>query len=229
MVVRYRYPCSVPIIAGAVAGAVEAFIDRTVGVTYQEISPDTVEIRVCESVHPLEMRNRLWFKPHQPSRGGIELRKCATCGGPARLSGFGWDPDTGIIRDGATGRRVALLGPPIIDTFLEELGSELGESVPEIVVEAQRRFVRNGYYPVALVHDQQMREQLALRGLGDLKELKMDRGRRTAPFGERGPAPFRRRPHAGLVRAGLRYREQSGMGDLGGWDSDSERGTLELI
>lgn len=176
MVVRYRYPCSVPIIAGAVAGAVEAFIDRTVGVTYQEISPDTVEIRVCESVHPLEMRNRLWFKPHQPSRGGIELRKCATCGGPARLSGFGWDPDTGIIRDGATGRRVALLGPPIIDTFLEELGGELGESVPEIVVEAQRRFVRNGYYPVALVHDQQMREQLALRGLGDLKELKMDRG-----------------------------------------------------
>jgi hypothetical protein len=174
-VVRYRDPCSVPIIAGAVAGAVEAFIDRTVGVTYSASSPDTVDIRVFESVHPLEMRNRLWFKPHQPAAGDIELRKCATCGGPAHLSLFSWDLDAGRIIDRATGRRVAMIGPPIIDTFLEELRSELGESVTEIVVEAQRRFVRNGHYPVALMHDQLLREQLALRGLGDLKELEMDR------------------------------------------------------
>lgn len=174
-VVRYHNPCSVPIIAGTVAGAVEAFTDRTAAVTYQEISPDTVEIKVFESVHPLELRNRLWFKPHQPGGGDIELRICATCGGPACLSGFSWDLDTGIIRDRATARRMALLGPPIIDTFLEELRDELGESVPEIVVEAQRRFVRNGHYPVAMIHDQRMREQLALRGLGDLKELEMDR------------------------------------------------------
>lgn len=174
-VVRYRHPFSIPIVAGAVAGAAEAFISRTAGVTYMESSSDTVEIKVFESVHPLEMKNRLWFKMHQPAGGDIELRKCATCGGPARLSGFSWDLKTGIIKDRATGRRVALMGPPVIDTFLEELRNELGESVPEIVIEAQRRFVRNGHYPVALVHDQQMREQLALRGLGDLKELEMDR------------------------------------------------------
>ena len=46
----------------------------------------------------------------------------------------------------------------------------------EVVIEAQRRFVRGGYYSVSEVRGEpRMREVLALRGMGELLELKLGR------------------------------------------------------
>jgi hypothetical protein len=71
---------------------------------------------------------------------------------------------------------MAIVGPLIFDGIIRELEDELGEDVSNTVVEAQRRFVRNGFYPASTIREPRLREQLALRGLGDLAVLEVDRG-----------------------------------------------------
>ena len=126
--------------------------------------------------HPQEMKERMQLEPYTPGESGVDLPRCGTCGAPAALSGFSWDTEWGVIRERATGRRLAMLGPAMMDPVFDELEAELGSEVPEIVVEAERRFVRNGFYSLPEVRDENfMREALALRGLGNLTELKMGR------------------------------------------------------
>jgi hypothetical protein len=174
IVVRYTNPYSAPITAGTLAGTVEAYIEQSVGVTYEYVSPEAINARVFSSEHPEELKHRPWAKAHQPGQGDIKLGRCPACGGPAMLSRCRWDIDQGIIRARSTGRRMAIVGPQILDGIFEVLKSELGEDIPRIVVEAQRRFVRNGFYPATAIRDPRLGEQLALRGLGDLRTLDVD-------------------------------------------------------
>ena len=70
---------------------------------------------------------------------------------------------------------MAVLGPNMYDPIFEELEFELGETIPRTVVEAQRRFVKTGFYPLeAISEERDFRNHLALRGLGNLREFEMD-------------------------------------------------------
>jgi hypothetical protein len=56
----------------------------------------------------------------------------------------------------------------------EELEKELGETIPNAVVEAQRRFVKEGFYSIdEISNEEAFRAQLALRGLGNLREMEI--------------------------------------------------------
>jgi hypothetical protein len=73
-----------------------------------------------------------------------------------------------------TGRRMAMLGPELLDVVFRALEAELGEAIPAAVVEAQRRFVKTGFYSIDEVSDEgDFRTQLALRGMGNLREINM--------------------------------------------------------
>ena len=105
--------------------------------------------------------------------GDAELARCAGCGGPAALAGYKWYPDRGIVKNTHTGKRMAMLGSET-DAIFAELEREFGRIIPRAVVEAQRRFVKTGFYSIDEVGDEgDIRTQLALRGLGDLREIKM--------------------------------------------------------
>ena len=67
---------------------------------------------------------------------------------PGTLSGaltapLVWNLDEGTIYDPESGRRMAIIGPFAMDAVLQDLESELGGSIPEVVVEAQRRYVKS--------------------------------------------------------------------------------------
>lgn len=174
--ILYRNPTSRPVTAGNIAGTIEAYTKRPAGVAYKEVSPDAIEVTVFESEHPEEMKDRLQLKVYQPAEGDFDHVRCPTCRGPAKLSRHDWDTDNGVIRSATTGRRFALVGPPMIEAVFEELENELGEEIPEVIIEAQRRFVRNGFYAVSEIKNiDGMREQFARRGLGLIKELEMGR------------------------------------------------------
>jgi hypothetical protein len=71
---------------------------------------------------------------------------------------------------------MAIQGDVLLDPVFHELETELGEDVPRAVVEAQRRFTRSGFYTIEDITDEgDFRTKLALRGLGNLKELSMKR------------------------------------------------------
>ena len=167
-------PFSVPLCAGVHAGACEAVTDRSNEVIYSETFPGVYEFTAFICEHAGELAERLHTKGYHHKEGGVYLERCQTCGGPKALSRFKWDLEIGKITNTLTNKRMVLIGPEVQDPLFEELEKELGGTIPGIVVEAQRRFVKWGFFSMPEVGDHgELRNQLALRGLGDLREIKM--------------------------------------------------------
>jgi hypothetical protein len=174
---RIEEPYSVPLWCGDFTGSTEAVTQMDSSVTYEKVSENMIEVTTRPSEHPSELKERLQLKEYAFSEGGIELERCPTCGGPAALSVFEWRPERGVIMSKDTGRRVVMLGPAYQDAIFSELERELGETIPKVIVEAQRRFVKTGFYKIAEMQDEEsFRKQLALRGLGDLREITLSAG-----------------------------------------------------
>lgn len=176
LTIRYRDPFSIPLVAGTVAGTGGVFTGRSFGVTVEERSAGEIDITVRREERPEGLRSRLRVPPYRPREGPIRHSRCPSCDGPYNLRRYDWGSDDGIIRSTSTGRRFALIGPPIVEAVFAELEYELGESIPEVVIEAQRRFVRNGPYLLSEIHgEEHLREQFARRGFGCVESLEMGR------------------------------------------------------
>jgi hypothetical protein len=175
LIIRYRNPFSVPLMVGILAGTVESYTGAEVGVVYKRLPPDSIEVKVFEAEHPKELKGRLPLRRYHAVEGGIGLERCPSCGVPQALSKYEWDVSAGIITSTTTGRRMSTaVAPAMIDTIFSELERELTEEVPELAVESQRRFVRNGPYTASNIRNEDdMRRELAVRGLGELKNFKM--------------------------------------------------------
>jgi hypothetical protein len=172
--VRITDPYSLPMCVAAHVGAIEALTGVDQGYRYEEVSPGVFDITTYPSPHPEELKDRLWFEPYHHKDGGLELERCATCGGPVLLSGYQWFQDRGIIVNKLTRRRMAIQGSALMDPVFKELEDELGEDIPRAVVESQRRFTKGGFYTMDdITEEGDFRTQLSLRGLGNLKELTM--------------------------------------------------------
>jgi hypothetical protein len=177
LIIRYRNPFSVPLMVGILAGTVESYTGAKVGVSYKRLPPDSIEVKVFEAEHPRELKGRLQLQRYRATEGGIQLDRCRSCGVPLALSNYKWNIGAGVINCSKTGRRMSIAASPaMIDAIFSELAKELTEEVPELAVESQRRFVRNGPYLVSNITDEDdMRRGLALRGLGELTHFKMSR------------------------------------------------------
>ena len=169
-------PYSVPLAVGNFAGSIEALVGIEPGIEYEETAPGIYRITIFESENPSDLKERLRWKGYDRGykQGDIDLENCSGCGAPAALKEYNWDQVNGSFRNTVTGRRMVLTGPSMIDPIFDELEAELGEAIPRIVVEAQKRFIRSGFFAVEeIVSEENMRMQMALRGLGNMKELKM--------------------------------------------------------
>jgi hypothetical protein len=175
-IVKMIEPFSVPLVAGTIAGATEAVLSGDRGVTYEQLEPGVYRVTTVPSPHLEGLKQRIQLEAYEHHDGDTELERCATCGGPADLSGFRWNIDRGVIGNEATGRRTVLMGPQELDRIFDELREELGETIDQTVVEAQRLFTRGGFYSIEDVATaEDFRAVLALRGLGNLKEITVKR------------------------------------------------------
>ncbi len=146
------------------------------GYTYVEVSPGEYNIHVFPSPHPEGLSKRMWSRPYEHVEGNVELERCATCSGPKLLSTCQWFPSRGVITNKVTRRRMAIQGNALLDPVFDELEAELGDAIPRAAVEAQRRFTKGGFYTMDDITDEEgFRMRLALRGLGNLKQLDMRR------------------------------------------------------
>jgi hypothetical protein len=173
-IIRIEAPFSVPEAAGSIAGVIAGMTGGESEVTYKEISPGLYEFVTRWTEYPDILKEKMKTEPYIHRDGDLELERCASCGAPAGLSAFRWDFDRGLILSKHTGRRMAILGPELLDVLFDALEEELGEAIPAAVVEAQRRFVKTGFYTIDEISDEgDFRTQLALRGMGNLRELTM--------------------------------------------------------
>jgi hypothetical protein len=162
----------VPLFCGDLAGAFNAIRRRQVTVEYEETAPDEYMITGHISTHPMELQERLQTKTCEHKPGDISFERCPKCGGPMALSEYKWDMDRGVIENRTNGIRMALVGPAALDAFIDELEKELGDTIPAVVVEAQRRFIKTGFYSLEEVASEELfRSQLAIRGFGNLKDV----------------------------------------------------------
>jgi hypothetical protein len=169
-------PFSVPMCAGGHAAAMETILGYDHDVTYEQVAPDKYNMTAYPSIHQRGFKGRLKVDYYDREEGDIELEKCATCGGPKALSVFKWHLDRGVIVNEAVGRRTVVQGPQELDPIFRELEEELGETVTNVAVEAQRNFTKTGFYSMGDVSTvEEFRDVLAVRGLGNLKELKISR------------------------------------------------------
>ncbi len=171
---RILHPFSVPEAAGAFAGAESAVIGGEHEISYVEVAPDLWEYTSRWTRYPDVLKEKIQIYSYRHVDGGLELECCKSCGSPKAFSEYHWYLDKGVIINGYTGRRMTLLGHELLDSVLCALENELGDAIPRVVVEAQRRFVKTGFYSFEHVGNEgDFRTQLALRGLGNLRKVKM--------------------------------------------------------
>jgi hypothetical protein len=169
-------PNSLLMCAACHCGAMEAILGYDQWVEYMEARPGVYNLTTFPSPHPEGLKGRMRWERYSHGKGDLELQRCKTCGGPKALSENHWYLDRGVVVNAKTKRRMAVMGPNQIDPIFRELELELGEDIPRIVVEAQRRFTMNGFYTMGdYANVEEFRAGLALRGLGNLKELEIKR------------------------------------------------------
>ncbi len=175
-IIRIEAPFSVPEAAGCIAGVAAALVGGEHSVFYEMVSPGVYEFTTRWTEYPEVRKEKLQTSPYHSREGDLELERCKSCGLPAALAHCDWFTDKGLIVNRFSGRRLAILGPELLDILFRALEEELGETIPGVVVEAQRRFARTGFYSIEEVSDQaDFRTQIALRGLGNLREMSMGR------------------------------------------------------
>jgi len=174
--IRITKPFSILETSGAFAGVVASSVGGEHSVSFEEVSPGVFELTTGWTTYPEVVKERLQLKLYHRVEGDVHLERCPECGTPSRLASMcSWDLENGIILNRGSGRRMAMLGPGLMDTLFEALEWELGEEIPGMVVEAQGAIVREGFAPLPLdLPFQEARTELALRGLGNLRELRLE-------------------------------------------------------
>ncbi len=171
-----RNPYSLFLYAGEMLGSAEAFEQNELGVEYTEIGDNQYKLFAYDSVHPLELKERLKKRIYAFKDGTIDFERCASCGVPLEVARCRWDLEEGTIIDRHTRRRMAIFSPNAVEAVLDDLESEIGDSIPQTVIEAQRRHIRIAMINEGWRQDADVfRNMTALRGLGNITQFEGDR------------------------------------------------------
>jgi hypothetical protein len=170
-----RNPYSIIFFSADMLATVEAFEQRDMRVKYEKVSEGTYLLAAVPGEHPIELAERLKRRTYEIKPGDVAFERCPECGVPASVGRCRWNLDEGTITEPENNRRMALFDPAAIDTVFEDLEAELGEEVPEAIIEAQRRYGklsmsaenwrRSGY---------DFKSWNAMRGLGNMTAFKAD-------------------------------------------------------
>ncbi len=176
-----RNPWFLQSYCGLLSGGMEAVTGLSSDVNYEEVAPGAYRITTHISAHPVELAERLQELQHSRKEGRLRLERCPRCGGPQDLAQFVWNLEEGTILTKDNRRRMVLVGPGEFEPVFEELERELGEHIPKVVIEAQRRFVTEGFYSREDIRQEtDLIRHFALRGLGNLREIRLYKDRLSA-------------------------------------------------
>lgn len=173
-------PYSLLFIAADNLASVEVFEETEMRVKYEKIDEDTYEIAVHPGKHPIALKERLQRKIYDLKSGDISYEKCPACGVPLEVAMRKWHLEEGTYTDPDTGRRMAIFGPSALDAVLDDLESELGEVIPNAVIEAQRQNLKSAWSTDWWNRSaSSFQHIIAIRGLGNLVTFEGDRNRLT--------------------------------------------------
>ncbi|MGQ9476635.1 MAG: hypothetical protein ACUVRX_11640 [Actinomycetota bacterium] len=170
------HPYSLIFWAADALGAAEAMKGAKQWVRHEPLGEELYRVIAYPGEHPVELRERLRPRKRIPFKpGDITYERCPSCGLTLELGRYRWNPGEGTIVDAENGWRMAIFGPLALQTVIDDLESELGEEIPKVVVEAQRRYVRSRTDRMNWRRNGTTFGRLtALRGMGNITEFKAD-------------------------------------------------------
>ena len=185
MKTQIRNPYSLKLFCGDMRGATEAIRKQEAKISFEETEPDTFLVTTHHEPHAPELQGRLMPKAPPSKPGNISYDLCPRCSLPLEISQFKWDNGAGTIIHEATGVRYAIFGPAGLQAIFDELERELGESIPEAIIEAQRIHAssRMGKQWKAMGGADLkgwLKGWLAMQGMGNLVSLETVEGGYTA-------------------------------------------------
>lgn len=131
-------PYSLPLFCGDCSGAAEVLERRTVTITYQALDSRRHQVDMTMKGERLGEDLFEWSEPPLRDVAGIEYARCPACASPLELKRFSWNLETGIIKDGDSGRRMALFGSHGLLLVFQRLVHEFGDRVTEAIVQVER-------------------------------------------------------------------------------------------
>jgi hypothetical protein len=139
-----RNPFSISSYTAEAIGTVEAFEMKDMWADYELVGEDTYRISVYPQSHHAGLSKRLKVKDpgHAFKAGDINYKRCVGCNVPLEIARHNWNLEEGIITDRHTGRRMVFIPSASVEAILADLEAELGEEIPETVIEAQRRTMK---------------------------------------------------------------------------------------
>ncbi len=175
LVMTVRNPHSLLFFLGENLGAWEAIDGRESVIDYQEIGENTYRCTVRIGRHPMELQERLERRRYPFKPGDIHYERCSHCGVPLEIAEYRWNLEDGVIIDPRRNMRMALFSPTGFEAILDDLEAELGEAIPEAVIEAQRRNVKEHMQESIYKGKEYLdfKRMLALNGLGYLSRFEL--------------------------------------------------------
>lgn len=166
-----RYPRSITMYPGELLGAFEALQGRDAVVDVEKLDDLSYRLTVRPGEHPLELQGYLSKKMYPPKPGDVEFERCTRCNTPIDISRCKWDFERGAIYLPDSGNRVSFYGPDAVEAVFGDLEAELGEDIPEAIIEAQSKYVKKAMIDEVRKNVSEYRYMLALRGLGYIKSF----------------------------------------------------------
>lgn len=164
-----RNPHSLQFFCGEVLGAWEAIDGRDHCVEHEQVADGTYHVICRVGSHPIELQERLRMKRQRNKPGDIVFERCTVCDVPLRVAECRWNLEAGTLTQPESGRRMAIIGPRGMEAILEDLEAELGETIPEAVIEAQRRQIKESMKDMSWLGDPgHYQAMMAFRGLCNL-------------------------------------------------------------
>jgi hypothetical protein len=107
--------------------------------------------------------------------GDVVYERCPDCNVPLEVASRKWNCAEGTYTDPDTGRRMAIFGPAAVDAIFDDLENELGDIIPNAIIEAQRQNLKSAWGMDRWNRSgSSFQNMLAIRGLGNLVEFKGD-------------------------------------------------------
>ncbi|MHB8896213.1 MAG: hypothetical protein ACYC99_13695 [Candidatus Geothermincolia bacterium] len=172
-----RNPHSILLFCGESLGAWEAIQGCENRVIREQVGDSEHHVTNVAGDHCVKLPEVRRRSAQARKPGDIALERCGTCGVPTLIGECAWDLEEGTIRN-PEGGRMAMVGPAGLEAIFKDLAAELGVAIPGIVIEAQRRRVREtmgGRSGPGL--SSTYREILAARGSGNLTSFDGNRDR----------------------------------------------------
>ncbi|MBC7229923.1 MAG: hypothetical protein H5T74_05980 [Actinobacteria bacterium] len=159
---------SLPLLAGDLAAAFNAVEGLPASVDFKEAGDSLLCTISRGEEADTALSSRLEPVFVAPKPGSIRFDRCGRCGTPLFMKEVVFDHEEGVITDSRTGRRMTFLSTSNLEAIFREFELELGEEIIPMILEAQKDCAKSILQREELASESDVRDFLAVRGLGEL-------------------------------------------------------------